>query len=112
MVVEPVEADTETLVEETTTEEVDSTVVEAGTEDAGVVGAALVDEGATEEEESAAQISWVTWRVVAASVAEQEVKTQVSAPLVIACWFADSHWQAVSVAAQEVSSAIAVRIHG
>jgi len=86
--------------------EVDATTVEAALLVATVVGATA------EEEAMAAQISWVTWRVVAASAEEQLVRTQDSAPLVMACWFAVSHWQAVSVAEQVVSSEIAVRMQG
>jgi len=78
----------ETAVETTEETGEEAADVEATTVDAGVVEATVE---ATEEEARAAQISPVTWRVVAASAVEQLVRTQDSAPLVMACWFAVSH---------------------
>lgn len=101
--------DEATTLDEATADE-DSTVVDAATVLAGGTLEATVLEGAADEEESWAQISPVTWSVVSASAVEQLLRTQGVAALVIADWFAASHWQAVSVALQEVAEEMALRI--
>jgi len=106
------------------TEIVETGAVETGAVETGAVEAGVVETGADEtgtdevalvakdeEDASWAQISPVTVKVVAASVVSQLSRTHGVAALVIADWFAASHWQAVSVALQEVEDAMAFKIH-
>jgi len=93
--------------------EVDSIVAVGATEDADVDSATVVVDAATDDEdERAAQISAVTWRVVETSAAVQELTTQDVDADWIADMFAGSHWQAVSATLQVVAEEMAAKIQG